>query len=156
KSVEELRADYLLNASEEDLVRALVEEHTLKVPILKEDEIHVADYGETRVDVSQDPMRMIMDRDRPFYIPATQTTISVPFEGDAGFFGVQPQSFTLNPPVGEIVGSEIHFRYVRTDHDSAALKREYTAEVQKIKEYLESLRGCADQVNAGLESLVRQ
>jgi hypothetical protein len=155
-SVQKLEPNYLLNTSEEDLVRALVEEHRLDVPVIKENEIHVADYGETQVDVSQDPMRGIIDRSRPFYIPGTRTTISIPFEGEAAFFEVQPQTFTLNPPSGDIVGSEIHLTYTRTDHDAEAVKREYTSDVQKIKEYLGWLAGSADQFNKELEPLVRQ
>ena len=54
EAVQTLDANYLLNASEEDLVRALVDEHRLDVPVIKDNEIHVADYGETKVDVSQD------------------------------------------------------------------------------------------------------
>src|SRR5438034_9834911 len=61
EAIQTLDANYLLNASEEDLVRALVEEHRLDVPAIKDNEIHVADYGETTVDVSQDPMRFISD-----------------------------------------------------------------------------------------------
>jgi hypothetical protein len=67
---------YHLNASEQDLVQAVVEDH-LNVPVIKDDDIHIAESGETQVDVSRDPMRMIRDRSRPFYMP-NKTVIAVP------------------------------------------------------------------------------
>jgi hypothetical protein len=47
--IQSLSPDYLLNASEEDLVASLVEEYTQDVPVLNESGIHV-DYGEHKVD----------------------------------------------------------------------------------------------------------
>ena len=37
----------------------------------------------------------------------TKTVIAVPFEGDAGFFSIQPTTFTMNPPRGMIVKNEM-------------------------------------------------
>jgi len=79
----------------------------MDVPVLQEDDIHIADWGETKVDVSRDPMRMILDRSRPFYIPGTRTVIAVPCTGDPNFFHIRPQTHTLNPPQGEITKGEI-------------------------------------------------
>ena len=100
KRVQSIPPNTLLNASENDLVQALVEELRLNVPVIKDEEIYVAHSAETQVDVSRDPMRMIYDRSEPFYIPGNQTVIAVPFDGDADFFTIQPQTFSLNPPRG--------------------------------------------------------
>src|SRR6266478_5662122 len=156
QAVDTLAANYLLNVSEEDLVGSLVAQFRLDVPTLKEEAIHVADYGEAQVDVSSDPSRYISDRSRPFNIPGTKMMIAVPFEGDAGFFDVQPQTYSLNPPFGTIVGNELHLSYVRTDHDADAVKRDYVATVGQIKGYLDTLRVSAKEFNDQLDSLVRQ
>jgi hypothetical protein len=90
-----LAPDYLLNASEEDLVASLADEYTLDIPVLDEAGIHV-DYSEQQIDVSRDPMRFIHDRSRPFYVPGTRVTFVIPFVGDPNLFNVQPQNFTYS------------------------------------------------------------
>lgn len=103
KKVQALESNYMLNASEHDLVAALVDELRLDVPVIKDDEIHIADHRETDVDVSHDPNRFIRDRSKPLYIPGSKTTIAVPFEGDAAFFRISPNTFTGTLPIGEPV-----------------------------------------------------
>ena len=95
KKVQDLKVDYILNASEEDLVASLVDEFTFDVPVLEEEGIHV-DYGEQQIDVSGDPRRFITDRSQPFLIPGTRVTFIVPFTGDGHLFGVQPQNFSFS------------------------------------------------------------
>jgi hypothetical protein len=43
-------------------VQALVEEFLPDVPVIEDEGIHIADPREREVDVSRDPMRMIIDR----------------------------------------------------------------------------------------------
>jgi len=153
KKVQSIAADKLLNASEHDLVQALIEEFRLSVPAIKTEEIYIAHSGETRVDVSGDPMRVIFTPG-PFYVPGSQTVIAVPFDGDAELFKVQPQSYTLNPPRAEIRNGELLLTYVRTDHNGAAIKQEYQDTVNSINQYLRSLSESALQFNGQLETLV--
>ena len=139
KRVQSIPANTLLNSSEHDLVQALLDEFHLNVPVIKDDEIHIAYSGEVQVDVSRDPMRMIHDRSRPFYMPGNKTVIAVPFEGDVEFFGVQPQTFSLSPPRAEIGNGELLLTYIRTDTNAEAIKRDYKGTVDSIKNYLRSL-----------------
>jgi hypothetical protein len=155
KRVQSIDSKTLLNASEDDLVQALVEEFRLNVPVIKDDEIYIANAEETRVDVSRDPMRLILDRSQPFHIPGNKTVIAVPFEGEAEFFRVQPQTYSLNPPRGEITKDEILLTYVRTDQNAEAIKHEYQNAVNSIKQHLSSLSQSANQSNQQLESLIR-
>lgn len=155
KRVQSIPSNTLLNASEHDLVQALVEEFRLNVPVIKDEDIYIAHSGETQVDVSRDPMRMIYDRSEPFYLPGNQTVIAVPFAGDGDFFRIRPQTFTLNPPRGEIGKSEILLSYVRTDQNAQAIKQEYQRTVNSIKDYLRSLSESAAQFNNQLEGLAR-
>ena len=136
-------------------MQALVEEFRLDVPVVREEDIYIAHSIETQVDVSRDPMRMIYDRSQSFYVPGNKTVIAVPFDGDGEFFGVQPQSFTLSPPRGEISKGEILLTYVRTDQNAEAIKRDYQATVGSIKQYLRSLSESVAMFNGQLESLVR-
>ena len=158
--VQKLDANYLLNVSEEDLVRSLVDDQRLNVPIIRDDGIDM-DIGETQIDVSQNPnlrFEYALDDDDtgPVYVHGTKTVIFVPFEGDAGFFEIQPTTFSSSPPRGEVRDKEIVLTYEGRGHDAGAVKRECMANLQSIKEYLRSLSESAQQFNDHLEGLVRK
>jgi hypothetical protein len=155
KKAQSIAPNALLNASEDDLVQALVEEFRMHVPVIKDDEIYIANAEETRVDVSGDPMRRLFNRSAPFYVPGNKTVIAVPFEGDAAFFRIQPQTYTLNPPHGEITRDEVLLTYVRTDQNAEAIKQGYQSTVNSIKQYLGSLSESAAQFNSQLDPLMR-
>ncbi len=154
KRVQSIPANTLLNASEHDLAQALVEELRLNVPVIKDEDIYIAHSGEAQVDVSGDPMRMFYDRSQPFYMPGNRTVIAVPFEGDATFFTIQPQTYSLSPPRAEIGKGELLLTYVRTDQNAEAIKGEYQRTVSAIKDYLRSLSESAAQFNGQVEGLV--
>src|SRR5579862_9503691 len=74
-AVSRLNASEIEGAAELELVHDLAATYKLEIPVLEEDKAHVS-YREVDVDVSQDPMRMIRDRGRPFYIKGTEITRS--------------------------------------------------------------------------------
>jgi hypothetical protein len=154
--VQSVPPDTLLNASEQDLIQAVIEEFRLHVPVVKEDEIYIAHAGETQVDVSRDPMRRFLydAHSGPAHVSGTKTVIAVPFEGDSGFFKIRPQTYNLNPPRGEITENEILLTYVRTDQNGEAIKQDYQRTVASIKQYLSSLSQSALQFNSQLEGFV--
>jgi hypothetical protein len=130
----------------------LIEDFSLDVPVLEEDKKY-ATTKEVQVDVSRDPRRFITDRSRPFYINGTEIRIIVPFQGDPGMFGVQPSSFTLNPPRGEIVGHELHLPYQLTDA-SFDLEADAKRTIAQINQYLGNLRTSAQQIKLEIQQLV--
>jgi hypothetical protein len=71
------------------------------------------------------------------------------------FFNIQPSSFSLSPPRAQIENGELLVTYVRTDPNAEAIKRDYKATVDSIKNYLRSLSESAAQFNGQLENLVR-
>lgn len=156
KKVQSIPANTLLNASEQDLLQALIEEFRLNVPVVKDEDIYIAHAEETQVDVSRDPMRRFFydQHSGPIYVPGNKTVIAVPFEGDAEFFRIRPQTFTTNPPRGEITKAEILLTHVRTDQNAEAIKQEYQSTVSSIKQYLASLSASAAQFNGQLETLL--
>jgi hypothetical protein len=156
KRVQEIPPNTILGASEQDIIQAHIGDLRLTVPTIKDDEIHIAQSGETQVDVSRDPMRFIRDRSRPFYIQGNETVIAVPFEGDETFFRVQPQSFSLSPPRAEIGKGELRLTFIRTDPNAEEIKRSYQATVNSIKEYLRSLSDSATRFNSELVGQVTQ
>src|ERR1700678_3449483 len=77
KKVQAIAPNTLLNASEHDLVQVLSQELRLDVPVISEEDIYISHSGEAQVDVSGDPMRMFLDRSRPFYVTGNRTIIAV-------------------------------------------------------------------------------
>jgi hypothetical protein len=156
KRVQAIDSDQLQRATEDEIVKHIVSEYRLDVPVIKDDKIYVVEHGEAQVDVSRDFNRHISDRNRPFYVNGTKTIIAVPFEGDSELLKVQPNTYTTTRPSGEIAGNEIRLAYTQAEPNADTVKREYTKTVQEIKQYLDWQRASADEFNNQLESLVRQ
>ena len=152
--VQELKPDYLLNVNEQELAASIVSEMTLAVPVIREDEIHIAVHEEAQVDVSHDQMRAIYGRG-PFYVTGNKTVIAVPFDGDAAFFKIKPSTYNFNPPRGRIEGEEIHLTYIKADQDAEALRQEYQRDVNNIKQYLQWHHDSVNAHNAQLPALVQ-
>jgi hypothetical protein len=154
--VHALNADYLLNASEEDLIAAFVNEFTLETPVLHEDGIHI-DHGEQQIDVSRDPQRFIIDRSRPFYILGTRITVIVPFTGDGSFFTIKPQvgTFSLGVSKAELANGEIRFTYSGPNLNGDGVRRSFEQEMGQIKQNLGNLKAAVDRHNVELAEKVR-
>lgn len=158
KEIQELDSNYLLNVSEEDLVRWLVEKFRMDVPVILDQELHVADHKETQIDVSKDPRRIkpMGYRGQPFYVTGTKIIIAVPFEGNPEFLTIRPSKLTSPIPDASIVDSEIHLEYKQVEADADALQRMYAATITRIKGHLEMLKGTANGFNTSLEPLIRR
>ncbi len=100
KRVQSFAPDIPPNPSEHDLIRSLVEEFRLSVPVVNEEDKYIVNFGESPADVSRDLTRLTTDRSQPHHIQGTKTVTAVPFEGDAGFFTVQRKYANPNPPRG--------------------------------------------------------
>jgi hypothetical protein len=142
----ELDADPIAVASR------LIEEFSLNVPVLDEEKKYALT-KEAQVDVSGDPRRIFRDRSRPFYVGGTEVTIVVPFQGDPGVFDVQPTSFNLNPPFGEINDHELRLVYTLTDA-SFDVEGDANRTIERVKQYLQNLQGSAEQLKRELQGVV--
>ena len=85
--IDAIDGNRLLNTSVDDLCDYFEEKFRIDVPVLHEEQI-VASQEETKIDVSQDPMRHIRDRSQPFYIKGTAVEVTVPFSGDSEAFKI--------------------------------------------------------------------
>lgn len=142
----------LLNTSADDLCDYFEEKYRVNVPLLRENEI-TADQKETQIDVSGDRLRAIRDRSRPFYIPGTIIEITIPFDGDAEAFNIQPTSFTLNPPIADIHEDKLIIRVQGTDLKADRVKTEIDKTISEIKKYLNTLKENAKGLNDQLRNI---
>src|ERR1700730_8614056 len=152
KRVESLAAETVLNASEYDLVRRLVEEFELRVPVVKDEDSYIADSAETKVDLAGDPRRALFGGLGPYQIPGTKTVIAIPFEGgETDFFRIQPLVWGAAHPRARIGEGELLFTHVKTDQDGASIRREHQSVVKHVRDCLMSLSQSARQFNDNLE-----
>jgi hypothetical protein len=155
EEIYKLDEDYIPNVSEEDLIRTLIEKHTLCAPNLKIDEKYSLEPKEIDVDVSRDPNRLIFDRSRPFYIKGTLITVVIPFEGDEELFYYQPSTFSTINLKGIIYGNELHLEYTLVNHDQESLKKEVESDIQQIQAHLIWVKNEVNNFNNSLENYLR-
>src|SRR6266699_2643033 len=80
-AVASLSATQIAGEAGNSLIDELEKEHRVAPLKLLEDGIAI-EHEEIKVDVSHDPMRSVVDRSRPCYIPGQRVRYIVPFEGD--------------------------------------------------------------------------
>lgn len=154
EEVSTLEGNRLLNTSVDDLSDYFYKKYFIDVPVLRENEI-VADQQEIQIDVSRDPMRFITDRSRPFYIPGVRIEITIPFDGEAELFKIQPTSFTLSPPRGEIRGNLLILEIEGVDLNPDQVRASIDRSLSEIKKYMETLRNNAAGLNGQLRQLAK-
>lgn len=159
QEVEGWERNKILAASEPDLIAYLVEKYTLDPPRLLRDDIHIESEGETKIDVSADPLRHVRDRSRPFYIPGSYVTVAIPFEGDADLFGFQASTRSYNPPYGQVSGSTVLISFQDVKLDPQRIRQEIDTTVGRIEEHLKWIKNDCDgwngRIQAGAEQCVR-
>jgi hypothetical protein len=149
KEIEGVDANRLLNTSVDDLARYFAEKYQIDVPVLDVDNITV-DEREKKIDVSRDPMRMILDRSCPFYITGSEVEVEIPFTGETEAFKIQPNPYTLNPPRAGIRGSNVIFSITGTNLEADSVRREIERMVASIQSYLTNLRSNVTGMNSQL------
>jgi hypothetical protein len=158
--MEQIPSNKLLNASEHDLVQAVVDEFRLEVPVLKEEERYVESQREIKEDVSGNPRYGDNISGGPVYATGDEVIIAVPFEGNAEFFKVQPNRFGTCPPHASVGKDKLLLRFVRMDTDGTAVRRDSDLEIQSIKDYLDAQREAVtphnNQLEAWSQSFIRQ
>ena len=145
----------LLNTSVDDLCDYFEDKFRINVPVLHEDRI-VVSQEETKIDVSRDPMRVIRDRSRPFYIAGTVVEVTVPFSGDSEAFKIRPTTFTTTLPSGEVNNNSLVIRVVGTDLGPQQVRAEIDRRLGETTKYLEWLRANASGFNEKIRQLASE
>ncbi|WP_080405399.1 hypothetical protein [Burkholderia ubonensis] len=146
QEIDAYHPDKLLNTSDDALIDYFQKKYGMVVPKIDRDAISV-DQRETRIDVSQDPVRYISNRSRPFHVSGTLIEVEIPFSGDEQFFYVQPTTFSLNPPRGTIRGSSLIIQIQGTNLEPGHVKQQIESTLADIETNLNYLRSAAEQFN---------
>jgi hypothetical protein len=144
----------LLNTSEEDLVKYFIDKYYFDVPEINEDEILIEQH-EVNIDVSQDPLCVIYDRSKPFYVKGTKVTFYIPFNGDECFFQICPNSFTLTVYRGYISDKKLICSISDVELNPEKIKSQMGQYLQNIKGYLETQKNDSIKYNQTLEGTIR-
>jgi hypothetical protein len=138
----------------ESLITELEKDYRVAPLVLLEDQIGV-ESEETKVDVSDDPMRAVFDRSRPCLIAGQRLRYIVPFQGDAMLWNCKPSTFNLNPPRGVIEGSELILEF-EVPNDKVSRTRQYfDDEWASVKQYIGYGAADVDAHNQNLEKTLR-
>lgn len=141
--------DKLLNTADDALIDYFVGKYRLEVPELQIGQI-TADQSEIEMDVSRDGNRWISDRSRPFYIKGTQIEVEIPFIGEGQFFKIQPTTFSMSPPRGEVKGQSLFLRIQGDNLDGTQVRQHLDKGIAEIQQNLDRQRGAAVAFNAGI------
>lgn len=135
----------LLNTAESDLIKYFVNKYQMNVPTLLEEDICS----------SQDEERR-SDREYRNTFLVTFVTLDIPFTGDATFFKIQPQTYSLNPPRAQIKQNNLILRIDVTNLDSQQVQNNFENTIKDIKENLEQLKISVKEFNNSLENYIQK
>ncbi|MGE3848107.1 MAG: hypothetical protein AB7I01_14595 [Gammaproteobacteria bacterium] len=125
----------------------------------------VTDERETKVDVSRDPNRYFSrDRDEPFFVPAHELVIEVPFTGESVFWKLRPSTWKSVFPHGQIVearGDTLAFLRLTYSRPVDALNeeqlgREIQGDLDLIRFYISNSATEVTKYNADLRVVIEQ
>ncbi len=158
RDIEALDADAFLARSPDDLADEFITEFTIDVPVLRRGPDGITmHHRETKIHVSQDPMRLIHDRSRPFYLNGTEYTFHVPFDGDPEVFKCAPSTFTTSgPPKGVVRDHEVALIYTQLNHDAEGLKVSLDHDLDSIEQHLGWIAKDVRPFNDRLPEVVRK
>jgi hypothetical protein len=152
--VNKLVEDYVLGASEDDLVAYLEQEFSLDPPVLGEP--FVADSEEVDIDVSHDPLRSESFPGQHVQVKGLQVHIKVPFTGDGSLFWFRPSHFTLSPPRGVVTKEYLEF-YIRGESlIGESIKQNLDATLREIQGYLSDITERCNAHNLSLDQKIRE
>lgn len=151
--VNKLDEDYLLGASEEDLVAYLEQEFSVEPPVLGEP--FIAGSGETDIDVSHDLLRRSPFGNRVI-VKGMHIRVKVPYTGDGKLFWFRPSHFTLSPPRGVVTNEHLEFHIRGERLVGENVKRNLDAALAELRGYLERIAEQCTAFNDSLESKIRE
>lgn len=155
KEIEKVDSNRLLNTSVDDLAQYFSEKYSIEVPVLDQDGI-VVDEQETRIDISRDFNRHVLDRSRPHYITGSAISVEVPFTGEAAAFKIRPNPYNTSPPRASVSGNLLTFTISGTQLAADQVRGQIERTLQEIESYLGNLRANVEGLNRQLPSAARK
>lgn len=154
KEIDSSAEDYLLNASEADLVAYVVSKVSIEVPQMGE--AYMLEPTEVEVDVGHDPM-WGRGHGQSTKVKGCRVEVRIPFTGDPDLFLCRPSTFTFSPPCARVGQNQLVLIYDQPGQlNPEAVKTNYEQTLKQIREYLQNVETDSRTFHSGLEAQVRQ
>jgi hypothetical protein len=148
-------SDALLATPTDDLVTELVEQYQVEPIQLHIDQMEQLPTGETKIDISQDRMRVVFDRSRPHYVSGSVVSVAVPFEGDPWLFRLRPSSWVMSDCYASIRENEIVIDFAGLEPTPEQAKREIDSRLDVVRRNVEHARTQVIEYNERLSGAAR-
>lgn len=145
--IDKFPEDYLLEASEEDLVAALTKKMEWEAPVLGEPYIA----SDREIDV---PRRDEFNG-RLYTVKGSQIDVRIPFQGDQTFFRFQPSSRQLNVPEAAIHPQFLEVTFKARELTAVNVRTEISNLVRDLKFHLDQIMVAAQTHNATIGDKIR-
>ena len=152
-TVDSISEKQFLNSNDEEIFEHVFSKLRV-LPIDLNEDLMEMDNQETRIDVSQDRNRNILNRGRPFNISGLKITVSIPYTGNPDLWKCQPNSWKSIYPSAQIrINSHdnesgfvdlIFEKPADKVSSGSEIKSEIESKLSEIKWYLNNVNG---QVN---------
>lgn len=154
--VDQWDRDYILNASEAELIEYLFDQTSLDPPVIRKDSLGIVEEGSAQVDVSRNFDYSFRTGGGPQYINGQFVTVGLEFDGDGGLFHFRPATSTLSPPYGTIKSNEIFCTITAPQLDPAQTRQRIDRWAAEIEQHLGWLQRDVAAHNARLRGLAEQ
>lgn len=138
----------------DELVDDLAKEYTPEAPVLLTDEVSV-DRIEVEVARPRDPYSRRRSFGGPETIRKNAVEVTVPVEGDTGFFRVQPATSDSAPPRARVAEDHLVFQVIIETDDKDELRASINERIAKIEKYLNWMRQSAEGLASRMQALAR-
>jgi hypothetical protein len=137
------------------MAQALAEEFRAACPELQLEQMYREKAQEVKVDVTGDSLRYFSPDYGPHHVVGTRVVVRIPFIGDAGVFGLCPNTFTYNPPRGRVIKNEQELALtIEYPNDSPRdIDGEANAFIGTVQHWLTNAGSDIASFNGGLEHL---
>jgi hypothetical protein len=155
EEIASLDGNRLLNTPVADLAAHFAEKHKIDPITLLKDQWY-ADTKEVRIDVSNDPLRWIDERNKPFYMAGERTDVHVPFAGEPELFYSRANTYSTNPPRAIIEGNELILRFESPSDAPREVRPLVDQALKAIEEHIGWQRPMIDAHNIALSGVALQ
>lgn len=134
----------------DDLVARIIERQTPHIPELRDIETHIDDKEMVQTFTDDD-----YGRHTTRSVISHFVTFHIPFDGDGGFFTIQPSSRSIPGPAADVRGQYLEITIASGQKSKEELQMAYLSEIKSIKQHLGTLKNDIRDVAGQIETSAR-
>ena len=146
REINNFESDYLLSVKLDDICDHLADKHKFNPPQLYPDQVEMVDQGETHLPSEQFGRRVNLN--------ANYFVFAVPFTGDGNLFHFRASTSSSAAPSGVVKDSELHLKFVQTDHNGEAIKNSLNREIAEISKHLSWIERDVSAFHSNLKNTI--